>query len=167
MNENRFSSAIEPVLFGPACSRAGCLAVTCVRRLITGRRAVAIAARTAQPHQDESDLPYLGHSFVILLSYSVIQRRRLSLTQANSNREMKSSKRVVGQLVLRYYDEQTTNAGRFFVRLAFDDIRRRALSTSACFCNSVMSRASSPRVFQDKTADWICWRAVSVNFFPP
>ena len=29
-----------------------------------------------------------------------------------------------------------------------------------------MSRASGPRVFKDKTADWICWRAVSVNFFP-
>ena len=46
------------------------------------------------------------------------------------------------------------------------NIRRRALSTSACFRNPAMSRASGPRVFKDKTADWICWRAVPVNFFP-
>ena len=57
--------------------------------------------------------------------------------------------------------------------LALDNIRRRNLSTSAWLRNPVMSRASGPRVFKDKarvfkdkTADWICWRAVSVNFFP-
>ena len=51
-------------------------------------------------------------------------------------------------------------------RLALDNIRRRPLSTSASFCNPVMSRASGSRVFKEKTADWICWRAVSVNLFP-
>ena len=55
------------------------------------------------------------------------------------------------------------NSLRARVLLALGNIRRRALSTSACFCNPVMSRASGPRV--DKTADWICWRAVTVNFF--
>ena len=55
--------------------------------------------------------------------------------------------------------------------MALDNLRRRALSTSACFRNPMMSRVSGPRyrdyrVFKDKTADWICWRAVSVNFFP-
>ena len=50
--------------------------------------------------------------------------------------------------------------------LALDNIRRRALLTSACFRNLVMSRGSGPRVFKDKTADWICWREDTVNFFP-
>ena len=56
------------------------------------------------------------------------------------------------------------NSLRARVLLALGNIRRRALSTSACFRNPVMSRASGPRVFKDKTADWICWRTVTVNF---
>ena len=53
-----------------------------------------------------------------------------------------------------------------YVGLALDNILLRALSTSASFRNPMIPRASGPRVLKDKTADWICWQAVSFNFFP-
>ena len=85
--------------------------VTCVRRSIPGssrccdcvpigiirfpiRLRLSGAYSTAASQDDNRDLIYLRHSFVFLSSRSVIQRCRLSVSQANSNEKRKSSKRV-------------------------------------------------------------------------
>ena len=55
------------------------------------------------------------------------------------------------------------NSLRARVLLALGNIRRRALSTSACFRNPVMSLASGPRVLKDKTADsWFSLDVINI-----